>query len=371
MPSSHPTAHPVHRRAERSVLVREAIATDAEIGTRAAQTMARLTLLQPGIAVVRRDIYNERQRVVNERAGGLTRMEFLLRQLQEGDYFVQFRTDDEQRITHLFFAFGPGIEVFKENYDIILLDCTYKTNRFGMPLLNIVGVSSTNATVHIAQAFIKTEQQPDYEWAIQQLLLMMTENCIPSPQVVFSDADLALNNALERELPSVPHLLCLWHVIKNVETHARTHTFRQIRDDAASTSSAVKWKDSEQHRHFCDAFLRVIYSTTESEYEFRLRELHMLSSAEARYIDDVWLSLWKRRLVRCWTDGVVHFGLQATSRVEGYHATMKTWLATSRGDLLTIQTRLRHWWMQSVDRYWATKANEQMKLMNRLPRAVI
>jgi hypothetical protein len=191
------------------VLVREAIATDAEIGTRAAQTMARLTLLQPGIAVVRRDIYNERQRVVNERAGGLTRMEFLLRQLQEGDYFVQFRTDDEQRITHLFFAFGPGIEVFKENYDIILLDCTYKTNRFGMPLLNIVGVSSTNATVHIAQAFIKTEQQPDYEWAIQQLLLMMTENCIPSPQVVFSDADLALINALERELPSVPHLLCL------------------------------------------------------------------------------------------------------------------------------------------------------------------
>jgi len=99
--------------------------------------------------------------------------------------------------------------VFKENYDIILLDCTYKTNRFGMPLLNVVGVSNTNATVHIAQAFIKTEQQPDYEWAIQQLLLMMTENCIPSPQVVFSDADLALINALERELPSVPHLLCL------------------------------------------------------------------------------------------------------------------------------------------------------------------
>ncbi|KAE9030228.1 hypothetical protein PR003_g5857 [Phytophthora rubi] len=160
---------------------------------------------------------------------------------------------------------------------------------------------------------------------------MMFLNNISAPQVFFSDAELALINALEATFPGIPHLLCLWHVVKIVETHTRRNTFRQVRDDEASTSTGVKWKDSEAHRNFCDAFLRVIRSTSEKEFKFIRRELHMLSHVEASYIDDVWFSLWKRRLVRNWTNGVVHFGLQATSRVDGYDATMKAWLGTSMG----------------------------------------
>jgi hypothetical protein len=88
--------------------------------------------------------------------------------------------------------------------------------------------------------------------------------------------------------------------------------------------------------------LRVIYANSEEDYSFRRQELHLLSAVEAAYGDDVWLDIWKQRIVRCWTDGVLHFGMHATSRVEGYHATLKSWLGSSTGDLLTIHTRMEH-----------------------------
>lgn len=71
-PSTHPAAHPVHRRAARTDAVREAITADAEIGAHAAQTIARLNLVDDDNLLLDRDVYNERRRVVNERVGGGT-----------------------------------------------------------------------------------------------------------------------------------------------------------------------------------------------------------------------------------------------------------------------------------------------------------
>jgi len=366
-PSSNPSAHPVHRRASRTMLVRTTIATDANTGTRVAQTASRLRLEHPDVLFVDHDIYNERQRAVTSQLDGMSRMEFLLKELEEGDYTFAVTTDDRSRITNLFFAYGPAVEIYKDNFDVLLLDCTYKTNKFNMPLLNVVGISGNNKTIHVAQVFLRTEKKENYEWALAQIHKMMQDNNIDPPQVFFTDREEALLNALEQVFPRVPALLCLWHVIKRVETHARVHSFKPVFDSETSRPRDPKQKDSTDHRNFCDAFLRLVQSRTEEEYGLRRRELYMLSSVEAAYIDDVWLDIWKRRIVRCWTDKVVHFGVQATSRVEGYHATLKSWLGTSKGDLLLIQSRLKHWWAGSIANYGADKANEEVRQLTRLP----
>ncbi|EGZ09853.1 hypothetical protein PHYSODRAFT_410137, partial [Phytophthora sojae] len=88
----------------------------------------------------------------------------------------------------------------------------------------------------------------------------------------------------------------------------------------------------------------VINAPTKDEYSFRRRELYFLSPDEAACIDNVWLDIWKRRIVRCWTDRVVQFGMHVTSGVEGYHATMKGLMGSSRGDVLTVHNRMEHWW---------------------------
>lgn len=165
--------------------------------------------------------------------------------------------------------------------DVIMMDCTCRTNRFNMPLLNIVGVTGMNTTIHIAQVFIRGEKECDYTWAATQLKAFMIRYEIEFPQVIFTDRDLTLLNALESTLPGVPALLCIWHIVRDVESHARTNTFRRQKDPSSQTETP-KMRDSAAHRNFCDAFLRLVRSTTEAEYWLRRQELYALSRRETR-----------------------------------------------------------------------------------------
>jgi hypothetical protein len=45
------------------------------------------------------------------------------------------------------------------------------------------------------------------------------------------------------------------------------------------------------------AFVRVVNTSTEEDYNFRRRELHFVSPVEASYVDRVWLDIWSRRIV--------------------------------------------------------------------------
>jgi hypothetical protein len=124
-----------------------------------------------------------------------------------------------------------------------------------------------------------------------------------APGHFFSDRNEALLNALENIFPTIPSHLFLWHIVKDVETHARKHGYPQVLGDA---ESSPKWKGSHSHRQFCDAFLAVVRATSVQEYEMRRVELHMLAADESTYVDTVWLDIWERRIVCCWTNNVVH-----------------------------------------------------------------
>ncbi|KAH9133487.1 hypothetical protein AeRB84_020459 [Aphanomyces euteiches] len=120
----------------------------------------------------------------------------------------------EGRLSHLFFVSHEVLDVFKANYDIIMMDCTYKTNKFGMPLLNFIGVSGMNTILHLAHCFMAGESTDDYTWALTTLKECLSSHAILSPSVILVDRDLALLNALDTSFPNVPTLLCLWYVVK-------------------------------------------------------------------------------------------------------------------------------------------------------------
>ncbi|KAH9150481.1 hypothetical protein AeRB84_006200 [Aphanomyces euteiches] len=164
-PSTTPSSHPVHRRADRDLFVLDAIKTDGEIGIRADQTLARLSTERPDLSIIPRDIYHERQRSLRENLNGRSRIEHLLHLLESPDYTSAVQQDELGRVTHLFFAFNETLEIFALNHDVIIMDCTYKTNGFGMPLFNIIGVSGSNATLHVAQVFLRGETEVDFYWA--------------------------------------------------------------------------------------------------------------------------------------------------------------------------------------------------------------
>jgi hypothetical protein len=49
-------------------------------------------------------------------------------------------TDNEGHLTHLFMASKECIEYARKHPDILIIDCTYKTIRFEIPLLDIISM---------------------------------------------------------------------------------------------------------------------------------------------------------------------------------------------------------------------------------------
>lgn len=85
-------------------------------------------------------------------------MEALLWVLNENGVPYTKAYDTINRLTHIFLA-DP----------VSTTDATYKTNRFNMPLLNIVGCTSMKMTFQAGICFLWNEKEKDYWWTMIQL----------------------------------------------------------------------------------------------------------------------------------------------------------------------------------------------------------
>jgi hypothetical protein len=91
-----------------------------------------------------------------------------------------------------------------------LMDATYNTNRYKLPLLEIVGVTPANMTFCIAFVYMHKEKKPNNTWVLDYLKSLM-DGCM-LPRVIITDRELALMNAYNIVFPNAKGLLCRWHI---------------------------------------------------------------------------------------------------------------------------------------------------------------
>jgi hypothetical protein len=54
--------------------------------------------------------------------------------------------------------YKSSIAMLRTNLWVISIDSIYKTNRYGLPLLDIIGFAATRSSFYIGFAFIKDEK---------------------------------------------------------------------------------------------------------------------------------------------------------------------------------------------------------------------
>ncbi|XP_052210807.1 protein FAR-RED ELONGATED HYPOCOTYL 3-like [Diospyros lotus] len=209
-----------------------------------------------------------------------------------------------------------AIELFKTFPHVLIMDCTYKTNRYKYPLLEIVSVTSTKLTFSIAFAFMDHEYEDNYTWAMEKLKSRMTHKY---PGVIVTDRELELMNAIQKVFSTTSTLLCRWHISKNVLAKCKKLFDRK-----------------ETWEKFMLSWNLVIFASTKDEYERHLYELtleyHAYKGA-LNYVRKTWLNDYKKKFVAAWTNRIMHFGNVTTNRAESAHAKLKRHLESSQGDL--------------------------------------
>lgn len=308
--SAHPRGRALTEESRQSVLML----------SRAGVTPARIvTSLRQNnnITATAQDVYNLRHAERNRTLAGRSPLVALLDGLAREDYFSKF--DALQQLTHLLII-SPSAKEICSKYSagrVWLIDATYKTNKYGLPLLHIVGITATNSTFTFAYCFMRSETSADYLWAMRHIEEIFRGYGLQRADLTFvTDRELALMSALSEVFPDASCLLCRWHISKNILARQRT---------AFQTSEA--WQEFNQ------AWNQLVSTTVITDYKTRLSMMHAtFPAAIMGYLATTWL-VYKERFVAAFLRNKHHYGHVTTSRVESAHAALKKWISVSTGTM--------------------------------------
>jgi hypothetical protein len=85
------------------------------------------------------DIYNLNASFKREQRHGLSTNDALIQHLHNTRIHFKINITQNNRTQYLFIAYPQSIKLAQTNQDVVLVDNTYKTNKFDMPLLHMIG----------------------------------------------------------------------------------------------------------------------------------------------------------------------------------------------------------------------------------------
>ena len=263
-------------------------------------------------------VYNELGAARAKELGERKPIEALVELISSSDYQSNVRMVDGA-VNALFFSHQASVALCQTFSTAFLLDCTYKTNKFGMPLLNFVGITSTYQTFNAGFALLPDEKEASYEWALGEFATFVV------PQVLCTDRELALMKGIATVFPNCKNLLCQWHISKNVLAHCK-----------------AKFAD-EDWGSFLAEWHQLVASGSVDELNAAIDAIRgkygQSHPTVWQYVNATWLPL-KERFVACFVNEFPHFGSASTSRVEGNHHVLKSYIRGARLHPLTMAKRV-------------------------------
>lgn len=294
--------------------------------------------------ITQKDIYNLLYSWRRAQRKGMSSTQAIIHELnQSPDWFVRW-WPTEGPIERLFFTHKDALDLLRYNYDVLIMDCTYNTNRFRMKLLDIVGITKLNRTYYAAFCLLTNEDTESFDWALRHLGYIYQQYFqVSAPTTVIIDHDHALLAALADACPNTNRLLCIWHIEKGILRHCKPLLIQETILEHASLSPGERasytnqiWKD------FLSNWNKIVYAPTEKEFKNEWKAFQQKYSEFRRvilYIQDTWM-VCRESWATAWTGSILHLQQRATSRSEGAHYKIKS-ILDGHNDLTLLVHRIQ------------------------------
>lgn len=251
------SGHPSYRRLKPDDVQRVKDMTLSGIPPR--QIISSLRQQTPNLSATSRTMYNVKAKLKKDALGDRSMIGALFEEFEKGGFLYDVLNDQQGRITNLFIAHPLSIRLAKLFSNTFVMDCTYKTNSYKKPLLDIIGVSCFNTSFYSGFAFLEREDEQGYIWALSAFKKIFGQG--NQPFVIMSDRELALMNAIKTVFPSATSLLCVCHIEKNILANCKKY-----------------FRSTEEFDMFLLSWNDVVYSKTKDIYINNWSEFELLYS---------------------------------------------------------------------------------------------
>ncbi|CAN1139610.1 PKS-NRPS hybrid synthetase cheA [Linum perenne] len=217
-------------------------------------------------------------------------------------------------------AHPEAVKLYRAYPYVVCMDSTYKTNRYGYPLFQLIGVTPVKKSFTIAYVIMKDESIDSYTWVLEKFKMLLEEDSVP--KIIVTDRELGLIGAIKKTFPHSVHLLCTWHINSVVEAKAKNI----FKDGDLGNNIKNRWRKD------------VLGASTHATFLKGWEDFQNTWPGMVSYLNNTWMPHCEKFL-KCYTNQVLHFGNTVTSRVEAAHALLKAWLGNSTLTLDTIWSR--------------------------------
>lgn len=87
---------------------------------------------------------------------------------EKGGYFA-IEKDQSNRLKQAIFISETMLKFSNYFLDIIIIDTTYKRNRFNLPLVNVIGIDNFGHNIMLAFGLLTDEKLESYKWFFKEL----------------------------------------------------------------------------------------------------------------------------------------------------------------------------------------------------------
>ncbi|KAI5681981.1 hypothetical protein M9H77_03209 [Catharanthus roseus] len=231
------------------------------------------------------NIYNV---VANIKRNGMQRRNTIEKVLclstQRGYTVFHINCEESNVLSDIVVAHPTSIAIIRTWPYILIMDTTYKTNKYNMPLLEAVGMTPTEKNFTVATVFMCNEQAMTYTWVLQQIKHLYFTSAMSNDQ----------------------------EMVKN--------------EEVAQRFVNGSWK-------------KLINEIDELEYQRKLKVLKTRWKSRPKflhYLFSTWLNPFAHKFCRVWTSQVLHFGVESMNRARSEYSVLKLWLSTCHGNLDTM-----------------------------------
>ena len=200
--------------------------------------------------------------------------------------------------------------------DIVIVDATYKRNRFNMPLINIIGVNNYGRTILLGFGLMDDEKMDSYDWFFKSIKniwkkepkFFISDECneIISGKLIHNFINtLGIKNNFKSK-----RLICAWHLQRNL----------------ASKFASLSKKNKELYQKI----INLPFTLFETDFNDIVKELKkdgVISEDQLKYLD---LKLkTKTSWAKCFIKKDFVAGICTTSRVEALHSVLLDYLTSN------------------------------------------
>lgn len=213
--------------------------------------------------------------------------------------------------------------------DIVMIDSTYRRNRFNLILVNILGISNTGKNIMLGFALLSNETVESYKYVFKNLKKAwknrQPKNFIIDESQSIQSGELCEFYAEFLGICSIfkdPRIiLCGWHIQK--------HFLKRF--------AKVKQKDSKLYNQI----ISLPFITCPEKFEDVVDEIFDSEDVSEKQKDYLELKLETKKLwAKCYLKFKFAGGVSTTSRIEGLHAHQKRYM-TSNSSLTNLFNSFR------------------------------